>query len=806
MPFRDGIEIVGGLPERGTRPQLLILFANTYTERKILQAYADDICATLAPERQPDIAWICETGARDTLSHEGLIAGLSKHSSLDITPIGVAWKPKADSAKSWRKIRRWMRLLESDRDQRTLLRKAPHRAAVIVGEFGTRKALQAKYKRQSGDLELPSDDDPEAFANFVALQAAITVERDSRAATGQTVKYPRYVKRSIWQRPAFQAELKRISEESGTPLEDIKTEARECLKELVPKVRAPHVSMSESFARNVCRLGYDQKLVYDKDKMHQIRELALTRPVAMVWTHKTHIDGMAVILATREEAFPLVHIIGGNNMAFFGIGYLMSRAGTIFIRRKIDSDVYKAVMQEYISYLLEKRFPISWALEGTRSRNGKLMPPRFGILKYVVEAAARKNMTDLTIVPVSIYYDLIAELGDYAREQTGTRKRKESLAWFAGYLRSLRKPLGRISLGLGDPVVVDTTSREFVSIMEAGKDSFSVELQKLAFEASVSANAVTPLTPSSLIALTLTGAAPQALTREELANGFWLLRDWAAQRDLPMTKELRNTDRERCIDLFEAMIEIGVVATYEGGPQTVYSIADGKHFEASYYRNNAIHHFVDKAIIELALLAAAEHEGGTPLDAFWAEIIHLRDTFKFEFFYPDIDTHKNQIIEELMRYDADWESRIKRGSARALLADMTPLVSHAVLRPFAEAYSIVANVLLEQGRNDEADEKTIVAGALKLGRQAFLQRRITSEESIGKLMFQNGYKLAENRALVPGAGQQLHAARQAFARDLDDVTRRLRQIGDIARAQRAKLNGDAARNDPPVRLSVVGKD
>ncbi|MEO0563497.1 MAG: hypothetical protein AAF125_15420, partial [Chloroflexota bacterium] len=183
-----------------------------------------------------------------------------------------------------------------------------------------------------------------------------------------------------------------------------------------------------------------------------------------------------------------------------------------------------------------------------RSRNGKLMPPRFGILKYVVEAAEKGEMKDLTIVPISIYYDLIAELGDYAKEQTGATKRKESFAWFTGYLRSLRKPLGRISFGLGDPVVVDTTSERFVAARDEGQSSLSIELQKLAFEASVNVNAVTPITPSSLICLALTGAAPQALTAEELVSHVWRLRDWALARGCAMTDELKTVTEDDSLD------------------------------------------------------------------------------------------------------------------------------------------------------------------------------------------------------------------------------------------------------------------
>ena len=392
--LKSGVEIYGQPPKRPGRPQLFAMFANTQTERKILQEYLDNTISHFAEIDRPLVAWFSSADNADHLEHSGMVEGLSVSESLDITPIGIVWKPLRSDHQGWRDIRRWMKLVDSDRRQAAAIRKTPERAAIIVGEFGTRKALQARYDKMSGETLPPARTDLQALANFVALQAAITIERDSRIATGQTIKYPRYVQRSIWGRPIFQAQLQDIARSTGRELEDVQAEARDCLKELVPNVQAPHVAFSRVFFRKVCQLGYDEKLVFDEKRMAEIRELALTRPTALVWTHKTHIDGPAMLTASQDAHFPLVHLVGGDNMAFFGMGYLMRRAGTIFIRRKMESVVYKAVLQHYLTWLLEKRFPVSWALEGTRSRNGKLMPPRYGILKYVVEAGRKREYAE----------------------------------------------------------------------------------------------------------------------------------------------------------------------------------------------------------------------------------------------------------------------------------------------------------------------------------------------------------------------------------------------------------------------------
>ena len=769
-----GIDIVGAAAADDSSRQLYVFFAETEAERAVLVAYADS--ALRANGAAHAIAWISETKDRDGLTHEGLSEHLAATDNLTVIPVGVAWKPKSERQQSWRAIMGWTHLIGSNFRQRRILKNKPQRCAIIIGESATMAELRLRHAKHAA-LE---DDDVQGFAGYVALQAALTIERDARSATGETIKYPRFVRRALWGRRTFQAQLETIAVEGGQPIADVRTEARDCLKELVPDARAPHISAAWAFSRAVCRLGYEDRLIYDKQKVAELRRLALTRPLALVFTHKTHIDGVAIILATRDESFPLVHMIGGDNMAFAGVGYLMRRAGAVFIRRKIESPVYKVVMRQYLSYLMEKRFPVSWALEGTRSRNGKLMPPRFGILKYVVEAAAKEQMRDLTIVPVSIYYDLIAELSDYAVEQTGATKRKESLSWFADYLRSLRKPLGRISFAFGEPVVVDTTRPEIADAIAASDDRFSVHLQKLAFEASVNANAVTPITPTALFMLILTGAAPKALTEAEINMRMLSLRDWAKDRQLPVTDEIRSLQQDRIRAVADAIIEMGVVSRYDDGPEPVFSIAPGKHFDASYYRNTAIHFFVTKAIAELALVKAAE-ASADPVSAFWAEAAALRDLFKFEFFYPPLDQFNADIDEELRRYDGEWRSRVEDEGALDFLSELSPLVAHAALRPFAEAYAIIADVLIDaRMATDASDKKAVVDAALKYARQALLQQRITSEESIGKLMFENGFELAAHRGLTDGDASALAAQRAQFRVELDELNRRLETVKSLA--------------------------
>ena len=104
----------------------------------------------------------------------------------------------------------------------------------------------------------------------------------------------------------------------------------------------------------------------------------------------------------------------------------MRRSGVIFIRRNIGDDkLYKYVLKQYVGYLVEKRFNLSWSIEGTRSRTGKMLPPKLGLLTYVADACIEGRSDDILLQPVSMSFDQLHETAEYAEYARGADKRPE---------------------------------------------------------------------------------------------------------------------------------------------------------------------------------------------------------------------------------------------------------------------------------------------------------------------------------------------------------------------------------------------
>ena len=690
---------------------------------------------------------------------------------LLLVPVRVVWKTANDKSG----IPKLSGLLKgnprrpSQRKAKKILNTNASLAQCIVAKPATLSDLSSRFDERRKKAVVR-----QSLADYVAEQASLALEVSERRLRGSRYRVPRQVSAQIRSSGGYLHGLQTIMQQTGKTESELRYKALPYFKELIALPHNFWQDVTAVINRWIISLGYENKLVIDVDKLARYRSIVREHPTALLWTHKTHMDGFTMQSVLFENDFPPAHTMGGINMAFAGVGFLARRSGAIFIRRSFqDNPLYKLVLRQYLRFLLEKRFPLTWSFEGTRSRVGKLMPPRYGMLKYVMDAMQESTMDSLYIVPVAINYDMINDVKDYAAEQGGAIKRPESLSWFISYLRRMRQPLGRIYVDFGEPVVVN----------KEAMNEDRLALQKIAFQVGVEANRVTPITLTSLMSLSLLGAAPRAQTIDELQSGMNALREWAKHREIRFTSDFDDHNEEHMLELIDAMVNAGLLKCYDEGPETVYAVGNDQHAVASYYRNTIIHHFVSKAITELALLEAAT-QPEDPLTAFWQEADRLKDMFKFEFFYAPTDEFHADIDTGLAFYDADWQANISNKNYLLNIFDkLTPLVAHASLTPYIEAYRIVADCFARLENDETLDEKTMLNAAFKYGRQAYLQRRITSKASIGQILFKNAYKLLDSYGVVDAGktgATDVSNRRKQISRDMRLLSHRLERIKVLA--------------------------
>src|SRR5437016_879699 len=587
-------------------------------------------------------------------------------------------------------------------------------------------------------------------------------------------------------RPAARAAARPPGRDDASVTRD----ARRYLREIAAQHSPHHIDLAANLIRFMYTQGYGETLHYDRAQLEALAALGQRHPLVFLPTHKSMLDSLVLKYALYENGLPPNHTAGGINMNFFPMGALMRRTGIFFIRRSFkDNEVYKFVLRQYIDYLVEKRFPLEWYIEGTRSRSGKLMPPRFGLLAYVVDAYRRGKSEDVLLVPVSIAYDQIQDVAGYAAEERGGRKRAESFGWFLRFVRALRRRYGEIYIRFGEPLSLARALGPPDPGAEPDPDEQSLALQKLAFEVSARINRATPITATSLVTLALLGVSNRALSVAETIASLRNLLDYVRRRDLPTAGALDLDTPEGVRRTLDALVENRVVTCFAEGPEAVYAISPEKHLIASYYRNTIIHFFVNGAIVELALLRAAEDGVADPTEEFWDEAMRLRDLLKFEFFFADKEAFREELRAEVRLHDRDWEQRVAEGPAAigALLRRFRPFSAHRVLRPFLEAYRVVADALERRSPEAVFGEEEFLRGSLALGQQYVLQGRIRSAESVSQGLFATALRLARNRSLVDPGAPDLAERRHAFAEEVRRVIRRIDAIDALVAARHAGL-------------------
>ena len=727
---------------------------------------------------------------RGRRSDPRLEAALAAGDDPLLAPLRVVWLPKERRGRRAARLSDLLKLgdpRDPDRlRERYVLKRQPDRVRIVAGDPAPAKELRERWRRAATAEGGTTVSLPE----FVARQAHLALERAERRLRGARYKVPRFLHEDILSRPAFRGALARLARDAGRSEASVQRQASRYLKEIAATHSPFVIDLVVQFWHWLYRRGYGENLFYDRDELDGVSALTQQHPVVFLPSHKSNLDHGVLQYVLHEAGFPPNHTAGGINMNFFPIGPLVRRSGVFFIRRTFkDNAVYKTVLQHYVDYLIEKRFPLEWYIEGGRSRSGKLLPPRFGLLAYVVDAYRRGKSEDVYLLPVSVAYDQISDVGDYAAEQRGAAKETESFGWFLRVLRRLRRRYGSIRIRFGEPVSLAKAVGPAFPEAPPDPDETNLALQKLAFEVCVRINQATPVTPISLVCLALLGRGDRALSVPEMTDALRNLVEYVRRRHLPVSEDLDLDQPEALRRILDELVESDILTRYDEGPECVYAIGRGQHLAAAYYRNAVIHYFVNGAIAELALLRAAE-PGLTDRKAeFWDEALRLRDLLKFEFFFAEKELFKGEVRQELGLHDPGFESALD-GGADAILALMPrihPFSAHRILRPFLEAYRVVGNALERRDPAAPLEEGPFLKDCLALGRQYELQRHIKRRESVSKVLFATALRLARNRGLVDAGGPDLAERRKAFAEEIRQAIRRVDQVEALVRARHAGL-------------------
>jgi len=580
--------------------------------------------------------------------------------------------------------------------------------------------------------------------------------------------------------PWYDERLTKLAAELGRDPDSVRAEAAGYLREMAPSLDERAVEAWRGFSRWLMR-AYD--VLVDEDQIAQLRKLDRKAALAFAFSHRSYLDGMLLPEVIQANRLTPALTFGGSNMNFFPLGAWAKRTGTIFIRRQTkDIPVYRFALRAYTAQLVQNHANLTWSIEGGRTRTGKLRPPVYGILRYITDAVDEIAGPEVYLVPTSIVYDQLHEVEAMTTEAYGAAKRPEDLRFLVRLARQQGERLGRAYLDFGEPLPL----RKRLEELRADKSGTGTEIERIALDVEHRINRATPVTPIAVVSLALLGA-DRSLSISEVLATVQPLASYIAARNWAVAGAADLTNRSTIRWTLHQLVDSGVVNVYDAGTEAVWGICEDQHLVAAFYRNTAIHILVDRAVAETALLAATEtsEDGSVLPTTVRDEALRLRELLKFEFLFSARAQFEKDLADEvrLIGHVEDTTASVAAADVRRLLESADLLLAHLVLRPFLDAYHIVASRLAAH-EDDSFDEGTFLQECLQVGKQWELQRRIANAESRSMELFKTALRLARHRELIDGSDyRDIAERRREFADEIATAVRRVNTIAELARTR-----------------------
>ncbi|MFT4249541.1 MAG: glycerol-3-phosphate 1-O-acyltransferase PlsB [Pseudomonas sp.] len=364
--------------------------------------------------------------------------------------------------------------------------------------------------------------------------------------------------------------------------------------EIAADYSSPVVRSASFLLSHVWNRIYAGVLVHHLDKFKQA---APGYEIVYVPSHRSHMDYLLLSYLMYERGIVPPHIVAGINLNLPVVGTLLRKGGAFFIRRSIRGNaLYSAVLSEYVAQLVAGGYSIEYFVEGGRSRTGRLLQPKGGMIVMTLRAFLRNPRKPVLFQPVYIGYEKLMEGGSYLHELSGRPKQSESIwALLWGIPKVLKQNYGQVVVNFGEPIALNDVLAQLApewdgtSVPEDDKPAWlSRTVDHLAQQIQVRVNAAADVNPINLLALALLSTPKHAMGEADLVAQITLCKTLLAE--LPYSDRVTVTPHspERIIAHAE---EIAVLTRTPHPLGDVLGVSGDTAVLLSYFRNNVLHLF-----------------------------------------------------------------------------------------------------------------------------------------------------------------------------------------------------------------------
>ena len=344
-------------------------------------------------------------------------------------------------------------------------------------------------------------------------------------------------------------------------------------------------------------------------RLDELRGIAADATIVYVPCHRSHIDYLLLSYLIYDQGLPPPHVAAGSNLNLPVVGGLLRRGGAFFLRRSFRGDaLYAAVFAEYLHAMIARGFPIEYFVEGGRSRTGRTLSPKAGLLAMTVESWLRTPHRPLVFVPVYIGYERLIEGDAYVAELSGRPKQKESLLGLIRSLRTLREHFGRVHVNVGEAIALEPFMRERGAIAgpTGGTASARTKADSVLREAVdalaqtivVRINDAVVVNPVNLVSVAMLGSPRHAMDAAQLASQLDLLRELLAR--VPYSARLVITPLSGA-EIVEQAERTGLLWRIAHPLGDVLQVHAKQVALLAYFRNNVLHAWALPALLATLL-------------------------------------------------------------------------------------------------------------------------------------------------------------------------------------------------------------
>ncbi|MBW2567969.1 MAG: 1-acyl-sn-glycerol-3-phosphate acyltransferase [Deltaproteobacteria bacterium] len=572
----------------------------------------------------------------------------------------------------------------------------------------------------------------------------VQINRHRQSTIGPTLKSREELKENILTNDRLQNFMVNHSEKRYIPIQRVHKEAEACFDEIAAGYNSVIIKIFSNLIGWIVKSRFEG-LAVNYDMLNRIKNMSKKGPLVLIPCHKSHIDYLILshILYTNNMPCPL--IAAGKNLSFWPIGPIFRGSGAFFIRRTFKGAVlYSKVFVEYIFKILQEGFNIEFFIEGGRSRTGKLILPKLGLLSILLNAFNDGACDDLVFVPIYIGYDRVMEETSYLHEIEGGQKEPESILQIIKARKFLKKKYGKIYVKFHEPISIkDLLAQNNLSIQDMTQKERNAMTRNLGFRVINSINNVTVVTAHALVASALLNCAQKRFSYNHLMSHVETYMNYLMSQDANLADTL-VFDSVRAVDhVLDAYVHRKFIEQILPGKRTGLSDARFKVNESKrpileYYKNNSIAFFIPASFTALSILAKDAFQFSA--SDLHSEYNFLQDLFKNEFAYnvdstseyfvrKNIKTFINDAI--LMPHPTipDTYNLTSTGFRKLKLFSV-------FLKPYFESYLIVLQCF-KRIPQDSLNTKDFLKKIQARGNRMYKNKEIELKESLSKINYKN---------------------------------------------------------------------